>query len=278
MCLNRLGSLEIPGAVPGPPGNNGNNGDPGPQGPAGVGWITGQGIPPNNLTTYPNGTLYLDTLLGNVFQYNASTLQWSLVASIRGPQGYPGEQGSSGPPGGSGIIYRGGTTVQQTISSNSQVISLGGFSASGNQLMGSLNDMVKICCSTRAFTQPLSTNTFSAIPYPHIIRMKINNINITDDLFTIFTPPPNSQIAIKYFYSNVEAKIIRTSVPSFTPLVHVTYTTSTDAGFFQYTTISNIDFSIPCSITFELESIATGANYSPTRVTATNWIERYLAV
>jgi hypothetical protein len=269
MCLNRLGSLEIPGAVPGPPGQNGNDGGQGPEGPAGVGWITGQGIPPNNLTTYPNGTLYLDTLLGNIFEYNASTLAWDgPIANIKGPQGPQGSQGNTGPTGGGGIVYRGGTASQQAISSNSQVISLGSFNAQGNQLMGNTNDMIKICCSTRVVTP-----AFSDTAYPHIIRIKINGINITDDLFTNFVPPSNSPIAVKSFYSNVEAKIIRTSIAPFQPLVHVTYTTSNDTGFFQYTAISNIDFSISSTISFEIESASTGT-YAPTRVTSTNWIER----
>lgn len=41
MCLNRLGSLEIPGAVPGPPGSTGATGATGPAGPQGATGATG---------------------------------------------------------------------------------------------------------------------------------------------------------------------------------------------------------------------------------------------
>ena len=219
MCLNRLGSLEIPGAVPGPPGLTGAIG---PQGPIG----------------------------------------------LTGPIGPAGPQGPPGPTGGGGIVYSGGTTSTQTISSNSQVISLGSFNAQGNQLMGNINDMIKICCSTKVITP-----TFNAAAYPHIIRIKINGINITDDLYTNFAPPGNTPFVVTPFFSNIEAKIIRTSIAPFMPLVHVTYTTSTDSGFFQYTAISDIDFSISSTISFEIESTAVGG-YSATRVTSSNWIER----
>lgn len=168
MCLNRLGSLEIPGAVPGPPGQNGNDGGIGPQGSAGIGWITGQGIPPNNLTTYPNGTLYLDTLLGNIFQYDSSTLTWPLVGSIAGPQGQPGAQGPVGPSGNFSLIAASGITAPLTT--RNVWASLYSATVSGSQLCPATSDVAKVCVKFTGY----QTNSTVGLGISSALKLRFN--------------------------------------------------------------------------------------------------------
>lgn len=273
MCLNRLGSLEIPGAVPGPPGQNGQNGSQGPEGPAGVGWITGQGIPPNNLTTYPDGTLYLDTLLGNVFEYNASTLAWDLVASIAGPQGNTGPAGPQGVTNGTGVLTR-NVIANQNLTSAGQQLVLGTFSIAGNTLLSNTGSMVKLCSSTKVFspTQPGS-------PYGHIITININGVALTNNSDLTFIPQTNSLLALaKACEVIVEASIFRDTIGPFAPTALVKWSTSYgQSGFFTYSAASSIDFSVGTTVNFGLESISTSGAVT-TRVGSSVWIERYFKV
>ena len=274
MCLNRLGSLEIPGAVPGPPGQNGQNGSQGPEGPVGVGWITGQGIPPNNLTTYPDGTLYLDTLLGNVFEYNASTLAWDLVASIAGPQGNTGPAGPQGVTNGTGVLSRNVISAPQNLTSAGQQLVLGTFSISGNTLLGSVDSMVKLCSSTRVLTTSLPGS-----PYGHIIKIDINGVQLTNNSNLTFIPETNGLLAAgRACEVIVEASIFRNTVGPFAPTALVKWSTSYgQSGFFRYDAASTIDFSVGTTVNFGLESIST-AGATTTRVTSSVWIERYFKV
>lgn len=273
MCLNRLGSLEIPGAVPGPPGENGSQGLQGPQGPAGVGWITGQGIPPNDLTTSPNGTLYLDTLLGNVFQYNASTLQWNLITSIVGPQGDQGSQGLPGATNGTGVLRR-NVIANQNLTSAGQQLVLSSFSISGNTLLNNVYSMAKLCSSTKVF----STSSPGA-PYGHIIKIDINGVALTNNSDLTFIPQTNTLLGLgKACEVLVEASIFRDTVGPFPPKALVKWSTSYgQSGFFTYFAASAIDFSVDTTVNFGLESISTSGAVT-TNVQSSVWIERYFKV
>ena len=273
MCLNRLGSLEIPGAVPGPPGQNGQNGSQGPEGPAGVGWITGQGIPPNNLTTYPDGTLYLDTILGNVFEYNASTLAWDLVASIVGPQGDQGSQGLQGATNGTGVLRR-NVTPNQNLTSAGQQLVLGSFNIAGNTLLNNVYSMAKLCSSTKVFS-----NSSPGAPYGHIIKIDINGVALTNNSDLTFIPQTNTILGLgKACQVLVEASIFRDTIGPFAPTALVKWSTSYgQSGFFTFMAASSIDFSVGTTVNFGLESISTSGAVT-TNVQSSVWIERYFKV
>lgn len=267
MCLNRLGSLEIPGAVPGPPGQNGQNGSQGPEGPAGVGWITGQGIPTS--TTFPNGTLYLDTDAGNVYQYDASTTAWTFITSIVGPQGDQGEQGEEGPTGGTGIRYRFAVTTAIPITQNNQVVSLGSASLPSGAISNSSVGVYKLCFAIKIFTTVLGGTA-----YPFTLKMLINNELLTTDSVLTFQVPASPPFSIKAYDAYVEAKIVKPSSNSYAPISNVTYSTTNSSGFFIKSAANNIDFSSPTTVDFQLISAATGV-YSTSLVTSNVWIERY---
>lgn len=84
-----IGPLTIQGAqgIPGP------RGEIGPQGTPGTKWREGS-VAPSKLVTDREGDLYLNVSTGDVYKF--SNLNWSIIGSIKGPQGIRGLQGPQG--------------------------------------------------------------------------------------------------------------------------------------------------------------------------------------
>lgn len=66
-------------AIPGPEGPAGPAGPTGPAGTNGTVWTVGEGAP---IAPGANGDLYLDTLTGNIYEYNALLATWSITGNI----------------------------------------------------------------------------------------------------------------------------------------------------------------------------------------------------
>lgn len=84
-----IGPLTIQGAqgIPGP------RGEIGPQGTPGTKWREGS-VAPSKLATDREGDFYLNVSTGDVYKF--SNLNWSIIGSIKGPQGIRGLQGPQG--------------------------------------------------------------------------------------------------------------------------------------------------------------------------------------
>ena len=281
MCLNRLGRLEIPGAVPGPPGPAGNQGPAGPNGPNGIGWIFGQGNPTNGPQSTPNGTLYLNTLASHVWVFDATTTQWTFVDSLQGNQGVPGQQGNTGPAGTS-ILSR-YSLANANITSNNQTVLLNspGYTAAGNTLVGDDGDIAKIYVETSFYAPSLA-----AVAYPHIINVNLNSISVTNPTFPYtstnhplyFVPDGNGGASVIYFNAFVEVIIQRNGIAPGVPNIFVRWGNSlNNSGYFRSNVSSSLDFSNPITIDISLVSAPSGA-YSNSRVSSNGWIEIYKTI
>jgi hypothetical protein len=281
MCLNRLGRLEIPGAVTGPPGPAGNQGPLGPAGPIGVGWIFGTSNPTDGQQDTPNGTLYLNTTSSRVFAFNSTTAQWSFVDSLQGTQGTQGLTGQPGPSGTS--ILTKYSTPTQTINVTNQTIVFNSYTASGNTLLGNDGHIAKIFVETN-----VNTNTVSATPYPHTIYVSLNSNVITNPIGTYttpthplyFVPLPNSALAgvINFSTSFVEVVVQRNGIAPAAPNVYVRWGNRlNDSGYFRSDISASIDFSNPVTIEVGLISAPSGT-FDGSRVTSKGWIEIYKTI
>jgi hypothetical protein len=279
MCLNRLGRLEIPGAVTGPPGPAGNQGPLGPAGPIGVGWIFGTGNPTNGQQDTPNGTLYLNTSSSIVWAFDATTAQWSQVDSLQGTQGNPGGPGLQGPSGTS-ILSR-YSLGNANVTSISQQIQLNTYTASGNTLLGNDGHIAKIFVETSFFAPALNGN-----PYPHRINVNLNSISVTNPTFPYtstnhplyFVPDNNTGVSVVYFNSFVEVIVQRNGVAPAVPNVFVRWGNSlNNSGYFRSDISASIDFSNPVTIEVGLISAPSGS-FSNSRVSSNGWIEIYKTI
>lgn len=281
MCLNRLGRLEIPGAVPGPPGPAGNQGPAGPNGPNGVGWIFGQGNPTNGPQSTPDGTLYLDTVVSWVWVYNATTTQWSFLDSLQGLQGVPGQQGNTGPAGTS--ILTKYSTPLQNITATNQTLVFNSYTAAGNTLVGDDGDIAKIFVETN-----VNTNAAATTPYPHTIYVSLNSNVITNPIGTYststhplyFVPVPNPALGgvINFCTSFVEVVVQRNGIAPAAPNVYVRWGNRlNDSGYFRSDISASIDFSNPVTIEVGLISAPSGT-FTASRVTSKGWIEIYKTI
>lgn len=281
MCLNRLGRLEIPGAVQGPPGNDGGQGPAGPAGPIGVGWIFGQGDPTNGPQSTPNGTLYLNTVLSQVWAYDAEAAQWNIIDSLQGNPGNPGDQGSQGPAGTS-ILSR-YSLANANITFNNQTVLLNspGYTAAGNALVGDDGDIAKIYVETSLYAPSLA-----AVAYPHRINVDLNSISVTNPTFPYtstnhplyFVPDGNGGASVIYFNAFVEVIIQRNGIAPGVPNVFVRWGNSlNNSGYFRSNVSSSLDFSNPITIDISLVSASSGT-YSNSRVSSNGWIEIYKTI
>ena len=87
-----------PIAIIGPQGPQGPQGETGATGAQGIGWITG--TDQSSTTGLPDGTLNFNGLNGNIYKLVSGS--WTLIGSIKGPQGIQGAQGPTGATGATG--------------------------------------------------------------------------------------------------------------------------------------------------------------------------------
>jgi hypothetical protein len=103
---NAILNFTLPGGAPGPQGLQGTSGVDGIQGTPGLRGsfnFTGVADPTALNPASPNGLdNYLNTTSGGWFQYNSTTVEWSLIGNVKGPQGVQGITGATGSTGPSG--------------------------------------------------------------------------------------------------------------------------------------------------------------------------------
>jgi hypothetical protein len=103
---NAILNFTLPGGAPGPQGLQGTSGVDGIQGTPGLRGsfnFTGVADPTALNPASPNGLdNYLNTTSGGWFQYNSTTVEWSLIGNVKGPQGIQGITGATGSTGPSG--------------------------------------------------------------------------------------------------------------------------------------------------------------------------------
>lgn len=82
--------IQGPAGPQGIPGIKGDTGATGPTGPDGTKWLTG--VNPPATFNFPDGTLYLASSTGDVYQldFRNNNVFWDKIANIKGPQGSPG--------------------------------------------------------------------------------------------------------------------------------------------------------------------------------------------
>lgn len=92
-------------SIAGPQGPQGPQGEKGETGDSTY-WIVGSTAPSG--TNQPSGTMYLNTLTGDVYRFE--TPYWILHGNIKGPQGIQGPQGPQGEIGPQGPVGEKGET------------------------------------------------------------------------------------------------------------------------------------------------------------------------